>query len=206
MKDLIFSVADGYQEKVFEALLQRVPLASSTSCFTYDIIKNPGHDSGSYNDSHELLRPFINQYNFAIVVFDFEGTGVEHLSRSEMELNVHTLLNSNGWKDRNAVIVIYPELENWMWMDNRHVQNAIGWDRRERLYDWARQNNFLDQGNVKPNRPKETLEKALKLCSTSKSASIYKNIAANASYRTCQDPSFRALITTLQAWFPRADN
>lgn len=202
MTDLIISVADGYQEKVIEALLPRVPLASNTRHFTFDIIKNPGHDPGSYNDSHELLRPFINQYHFAIVLFDFEGIGVEHLSPSEIQSDVHNLLNSNGWNERNAVIVICPELETWMWMDNRHVQDAIGWDRNSSLYDWARQNNYLEDGRLKPNRPKETLEEALKLCETSKSASIYKNIAARASYRNCQDPSFRYFIDTLQNWFP----
>src|SRR5438067_138022 len=114
MKYLIVAVADGYQEKVMEALLPRVPASSGTREFSYDIIKNPGHDSGSYNESHELLRSSINQYHFALVIFDFEGTGAEHLkTKTQIENEVHDLLNINGWDKRNAVIVIQPELENW---------------------------------------------------------------------------------------------
>jgi len=201
MKDLIIVVADGYQEKVIEALLPRVPVSSCTKPFTYDILKNPGHDPGSYNDSHELLRPFIRQYNFALVVFDFEGTGVEHLTREKAENDVHDLLNNNGWKDRNAVIVIMPELENWMWMDNKHVQDAIGWENKDSLYTWARQNGYIQPEKSKPERPKETFEEALRISETSKSTAIYKKIAANVSYRKCEDESFQKLIKQLQMWF-----
>jgi hypothetical protein len=203
MKDLIVVTADSYQEKVMEALLPRIPVLSGTRQFTYDIIKNPGHDSGSYNGSHELLQSFINQYHFALVVFDFEGTGCEHLTRDEMENNVQNLLNRNGWKDRNNVIVIKPELENWMWIDNSHIERAIGWESMDSLYTWARQNGYIQPGKSKPERPKETLEKALRISETSKSASIYRKIAANVSYLKCEDTSFQKLIQQIQSWFPK---
>jgi len=204
MKDLIVSVADSYQEKVIEALLPRVPISSQTRAFTFEIIKNSGHDSGSYNDSHELLRPFINQYNFALVLFDFEGCGAEHLkTKKEIENDVLELLSVNGWDRRSAVIVIQPELENWMWMDNPNVQQAIGWERQESLYNWARNEGHITDNANKPAKPKETLEKALKISETPKSAAIYKKIAAKASYRNCEDESFMKLIQQLQAWFPK---
>jgi len=203
MKDLIVAVADSYQEKVIEALLPRVPITSGTKEFTFDIMRNSGHDSGSYNDSHELLRPFINQYRFALVVFDFEGCGAEHLkTKAEIETEVHDLLNVNGWGNRNAVIVIQPELENWLWMDNPHVSQAIGWEKQESLYDWARNESYLSGNASKPSRPKETFERALKIAETPKSAAIYKKIAARASYRNCEDEFFKQLILKLQEWFP----
>ena len=106
MKDIIIAVADVYMEKVLEALLHRVPQSSGTATYTYDIIRNPGHDSGSYNDSHELLRPFITQYKFALVLFDLEGCGAEHnKTREEISKDVGDLLNKNGWENRNEVIV-----------------------------------------------------------------------------------------------------
>jgi hypothetical protein len=202
MKDLIISVADSYQEKVMEALLPSVPLTSSTRPFTYDIINNPGHDSGSYNDSHELLRPFIHQYHYAMILFDFDGTGAEHLALTEMEHIVRDHLNMNGWKDRNAVIIIKPELENWLWIDNPHVQKAIGWENTISLYTWARQKGYIQQNKSKPDKPKETLVEAIKISATSKSAAIYKKIAAHVSYRKCEDPAFQKLIQQLLAWFP----
>ncbi len=202
MKDLIIAVADGYQEKVMEALLPRVPLSSGTRPFSYDIIKNPLHDPGSYSDSQELLRSSIKQYRYALIIFDFEGTGVEELSNHQITSAVSGLLNSNGWMDRNAVIVIEPELENWMWIDNRNVELAIGWTRPESLYDWARVKGYLEGTATKPVRPKEVLEEALKISETSKSASIYKKIASSVSYNKCEDPALKKLINQLIEWFP----
>lgn len=202
MKDLILVVADSYQEKVMEALLPRLPF-SHTATFSYDIIRNPRNDSGSYNDSHELLRPYINQYSFAIVVFDHEGSGVENIkTREQTEMDVEHLLSINGWGDRKAAIVIDPELENWMWIDSPHVQDAIGWESIEPLYVWARSNGKIAYGEAKPIRPKETLEEALRTSRTAKSAAIYKKIASRVSYRDCIDPAFLKLLGVLQVWFP----
>lgn len=202
MKDLIVAVADSYQEKVLEALLPRIPHSSSTAPFNYEIIRNPGKDSGSYNDSHELLRPFINQYKYALVIFDFEGTGVEHLTRQEVENNVQSFMDKNGWEGRNAVIVIQPELETWMWMNNANVEQAIGWESDLSLYNWARQEGLMAPDANKPKRPKETLEKAMRLSGTPLSASIYKNIAQTVSYRKCEDGAFNDLIQQFKNWFP----
>jgi hypothetical protein len=203
MKDLIVAVADSYQEKVMEALLPRIPISSGTRPFSFDIVRNPGNDSGSYNDSHELLRPAIKQYYFALVVFDFEGTGIENIkSREDAELTVENLLSINGWDGRNAVAVIKPEVENWMWTDSPHVESAIGWEKQESLYTWAKNNGKIAVGDSKPVRPKETLEEALKISKTSKSSAIYKKIATNVSYKKCNDPAFLKLILKLQEWFP----
>ncbi len=203
MKDLIVTVADSYQQKLMEALLPRVPVSSHTRNFSFDIILNPNHDSGSYNESHELLRPFINQYRFAIVLFDQEGCGMEHLkSGKEIEVDVYNQMNNNGWEQRNSVIVIEPELENWMWQDNVHVEQAIGWEKVNSLYDWARNEGLIRMDAIKPERPKETLEKALRISNKPKSASTYRKIAENVSYRKCTDPAFLKLIHQLQLWFP----
>jgi len=205
MKDIIILVADSYQEKVLEALLPRLPLSSGTRPFTYDFIRNPGHDSGAYNDSHELLRPYSKQYFYALVLMDYEGCGVEHQkSAAEVEKYVTELLDRSGWENRNKVVVITPELETWMWMDNLHVTNAIGWEQKESLYEWARNNKFIKKEAHKPERPKETLEKALKLSGTAKSAAIYKKIATHASYKKCEDYAFKSMISKLQEWFPIA--
>lgn len=203
MKDLIVAVADSYQEKVMEALLPRIPISSNTRNFSFDIVRNIGNDSGSYNDSHELLRPSINQYRFALVIFDYEGTGIEFTkSKDEAEVDVENLLSINGWEGRNAVSIIDPEIENWMWIDNPNVEAAIGWEKQESLYTWARNRGKIANGDTKPIRPKETLEEALKISNTSKSSSIYKKIAASVSYRRCIDPAFIKIISKLQEWFP----
>lgn len=202
MKDLIVSVADGCQEKVMEALLPRVPRCSGTETFTFEIIRNILCDSGSYNGSHELLRPFIRDFRYSLVILDFEGSGVEGIkTREETEQDIETLLCKNGWAGRNAAIVVNPEIETWMWIDSIHVGNAIGWERSESLYEWARSSGILGVDTYKPLRAKESFRLALKESNTSFSSSIYKKIASRVSYRSCNDPAFLKLISTLQRWF-----
>lgn len=204
MKDLIIAVADSYQEKIMEALLPRVPISSGTRNFSYDIVRNIGNDSGSYNDSHEFLRPSINQYHYALVIFDYKGTGIENTkTREQAEADVEGLLNGNGWQRRNAVAIIKPEVENWIWQDNPNVESAIGWERNESLYTWAKTNGKIAHDDIKPLHPKETLEEALRISETSKSSSIYKKIAATVSYRNCTDLAFQKIIAKLQEWFPQ---
>ena len=106
MKDIVFLVADGNMEKLFEGLLPRVYRASKTSEFTHDILVNPTHDAGNLNDSHEYLRPFVRQYKYAMVVFDHEGCGSEDKSVQQLETSVQELLGRNGWENRSSVLII----------------------------------------------------------------------------------------------------
>jgi hypothetical protein len=207
MMDLIVSVADSYQEQVMNALLPRVPRVSGTRPFSFQVIRNIENDSGSYTASHEFLRDYINQYSFALVLMDFEGTGVEHIkTRNEIETDVEHLLNINGWQDRNCVAVIEPEIENWIWVDSPHMQRAMGWDKAESLYNWARQNGKIQVDRTKPNRPKETFQEALRIIQTPTSSSIYKDIADHVTYRRCTDEAFIKVIDHLKAWFPVQNN
>lgn len=203
MKDLIVSAADSYIEKIVEALFPRLFISAQTRNFNFDIIKNPGHDPGSYNDSHELLRAFTKQFQFALVIFDYEGSGIETTkSRAEAEADVEHLLSISGWHNRCSVIVIDPEIENWIWQNNPHVETAIGWEQSESLYSWAMKEGKIAKGDAKPFRPKESFHDALRINHTSKSASIYKKIASTVSYKNCSDPAFLKMISKLREWFP----
>lgn len=202
MKDIIILVADGCQEKLIEGLLPRIPNSSNTKPFTYDIYKHPEHDSGCCNDSQEILRPFINQYRYAIVILDYEGCGHEsNKSCQEVEQIIEGKLRSNGWEGRNVAIVVNPEIENWVWINSQHVEAAIGWNSDQSLYDWSRTSGFLAQGDSKPIRPKETFEKALKKSNTSKSSAIFKKISTKVSYKKCEDEAFKKLLSKLIEWF-----
>jgi hypothetical protein len=106
MKDILFLVADGNMERLFEGLLPRIPTVSNTAPFSFDILVNPTHDAGNLNDSHEYLRPFIRQYKYAIVVFDHEGCGEESIPAEIIEEKVSKELDRNGWEGRNKVVVI----------------------------------------------------------------------------------------------------
>ena len=201
MKDILFLVADGNTEQLFNGLLPRVPIASNTALFSFDILVNPTHDAGNLNDSHEYLRPFIKQYRFAVVVFDHEGCGEENKSPEDLENTVSKQLDKNGWEGRNKVLVIEPELENWIWMGSPKLKEAINWKSNEELHSWVANKGYLFNENSKPLRPKEAFEAALRQARTPRSSSIYKKIASIVSYKSCNDRAFLELIKTLQEWF-----
>ena len=199
MKDILFLVADGNMEKLFEGLLPRIPKSSNTTLFSFDILVNPGHDAGNLNDCSEFLRPFINQYHRAIVVFDHEGCGEETTSAEALEERVSKQLDANGWQERNMVLVIEPELENWIWTGSPRINEAINWKSQESVQDWVRKNYDILENN-KPKRPKEAFEGTLRLARTPRSSSIYRKIASQVSYKKCTDRAFLKLIGTLEDW------
>ncbi len=200
MKDILFLVADGNMERLFEGLLPRIPTVSNTAPFSFDILVNPTHDAGNLNDSHEYLRPFIRQYKYAIVVFDHEGCGEESIPAEIIEEKVSKELDRNGWEGRNKVVVIDPELENWIWAGSLKIKEAINWKSSQEVEEWLKQTySFNDNG--KPNRPKEAFESALRYARTPRSSSIYKKIASAVSYKHCTDRAFLELLKTLKEWF-----
>jgi len=203
MKDLIVLTADQNMLFLMNGLLPRFPDSLETIEFTFDVFKHPEHDAGCVRTCSDFLRPFINQYRFAIVILDFEGCGKEDKSRIEIETKIETNLNKNGWDGKSCSIVIQPELENWIWINSPHVSDALNWDADIGLFDWLEQNNYKDPLLPKPTRPKETLELVLKKTQKGRSSSIYKKIASNASFRNCSDVSFIKLKEQLISWFKK---
>ncbi len=205
MKDIVFLVADGNMEKLFEGLLPRIPISSGTTDFNYDILVNPTHDAGNLNDSYEYLRPFIKQYKYAIVVFDREGCGEERTEAVKLERKVENSLDENGWKSRNTVLVIDPELENWIWVASPLIKEIINWKFDEEIILWTKKQNYTFNSSEKPERPKESFEAVLRYAKTPRSSAIYKKIASRVSYRKCNDRAFVKLIHTLSDWFKKSD-
>jgi hypothetical protein len=66
-----------------------------------------------------------------------------------------------------------------------------------------RQQKLLGPDEIKPQRPKEALERALQEVRKPRSSAIYRQLASTVSLEGCTDPSFRRLKTTLQTWFPK---
>jgi len=171
-----------------------------------DIFVHPYHDSGCYKKSGEFLKPYQNHYDHALVVFDREGCGYEDCNREKIEETVEKDLSVSGWNDRARVIVIDPEVEMWIWSDSPHVENALGWNgQNPSLKHWLVSQHYLSEGQIKPTRPKESLEAALRKVRKPRSPSIYKQIAEKVSLNKCVDSSFIKLKETLQSWFPVND-
>ena len=62
---------------------------------------------------------------------------------------------------------------------------------------------LLEEGEVKPRRPKEALQAALREARIPRSSSLYQRIAEKVSLRECEDRAFLKFKDILKDWFPR---
>ncbi len=201
-KDLVILAADKNIEYGLRGLLERKE-SLGIRAIEYDLYVHSQKDPGCLRRAHDFLRPFHRKYERALVVFDREGSGKEDTSREELQREVSGRLKKNGWGERAATVVLDPELEIWAWSESQAVDKVIGWaglapTLRERLVS----EGFLQQGAVKPIRPKESLEWALEVSKKARSSSLYRQLAGVIPLASCTDASFQLLRSTLQAWFP----
>lgn len=202
MKDVLILTADKNAEFALKGLLPRITQIEGIRKFGFDIITHPHKDPGVANQSVEYVRPYINDYRYLIVMFDHEGCGKEDQTRSDLESKIESLLSINGWQDRNCCILLCPELESWLWVDATTVHDIIGWEDVTNIYVWIRNSGFLTmQGSLKPARPKEAFEAALRKCRVARSSSLYQKLTKQADYHNCIDPSFVKLLGTIKRWF-----
>lgn len=203
--DLVLLVADRSQQAGIDALLQYRFQNLSIRKLNYKSLLNPYHDCAKNQQIVEILRPFIADAQYALVVMDYEGSGREG-KPTEIEEDIKATLEKNGWKNRVEVIVIEPELEIWVWSDSPQVDEILGWRRRTpSLRKWLRQKEYWSSGNPKPDQPQEALKSALKEVGQSFSSSIFQKIAERVGLRRCQDRSFLRLIRILRSWFSQSN-
>jgi hypothetical protein len=83
------------------------------------------------------------------------------------------------------------------------TNDELGWrGRKPPLRQWLTAQGYLQEKEVKPQRPKEAMEKALRLAGKKRSSAIYARLARKVSLSRCVDPAFVKLRETLQSWFP----
>lgn len=207
--DLLVLVPDNDVCQLLKGLFPRLPRASVTRDFSFHIIRHPNRDNGCYSNAVPVLASLRLDATCFLVIFDLEGSGAEGKSREEVEQKVETDLERSGW-NRNHIkaIAIDPELENWIWIRNRHQAQALYWPNENALFDWLQRKGAIPKGTAKPAPPKEWMIEALKQKNRPHSAAIFRQIAENVSLRQalneCQDQSFRDFISTLKRWFPPA--
>ena len=199
MKDLLLLTADQDAEFTARPLLEKIPRVEHIPTFEFDIIRHPHRDPGVATQAVEYVRPYISDYRFLMIIFDYEGSGKE-ASPAAVEQEMENALNRNGWQDRSACILFNPELESWLWVNRTHLHDILEWKHRESIDEWLQAKGFLFNEN-KPIRPKEAFETALKRQNIPRSSALYSKLAQKASYRLCTDPSFEKFITTIKIWF-----
>lgn len=198
--NILFLVADKNMEFLLKGLLPRIPYTENIKPFDFRIIIHPERDPGIIKSSNEILRPFFKMYNYSVVILDHSGCGVEKKDRSEIESELEFKLSTTGWDKRCCAISIFPELENWLWVNNHRIKEAISWENPLSIDEWLESNGWKEVSHKKPFHPKEAFEAVLRVSRTPRSSSIYKEISSKAGYRYCQDPAFWKLIETIKKW------
>lgn len=201
--DLIVLAADADAKATVEGLLTR-PNALGTRTIEFRCFRPAGGgDPRCRGNAHDLLRPFLGKYDHALVVFDRHGCGADRETRKVIEETVETRLTANGWRERNAAIVIDPELESWVWTPSPRVDAALGWEGSlTRLRDWLVSQAMLVDGAAKPGDPKAAMRAALRHVKRSTSPALFGQIARETTLDGCVDPSFLKFRGILQRWFP----
>lgn len=208
MRELIILVADGTMAAVFQAFFER-QFHHSLGCAQFDfdpgadIFHDPlNTDGGVHKRCHEILRAYLKTHRRALVVLDRQF-GAERQA-SEIRFEIENKLNSNGWLDRAAAIVIDPELEVLLWQDNPNVERLLrhtGPSLRQLLASDGR----WPLGSAKPPSPKELIRSIIRSNHAGAPIVVYSQIVRSVTTAGCVDPAYQALREVMRTWFHRED-
>ena len=206
MKDLVILAADKDLRTALEALLKRYQ-SLGIRPITFTVFTDPGHDPACARTGVRFLEQFVGQFQRALLMFDYEGCGMEQTcTPDELQSILDAELCSGPWGTNAKTLILNPELEAWVWSDSPKVSESIRWKgSRESLTDWLIQAGRLAQGQTKPPRPKEAFDAALFAAGQPHSASLFGRLAETVSFQRCADPSFAMFCQTLREWFPKED-
>jgi hypothetical protein len=185
MKDLFVLTADAEMQAVFRTVLNR-PEALGIRPITFDVDRHLNRDSGVFREGPEFIRKTISkaEYSRFIIALDHDGSGCRKRP-DECAGIIQDRLDSCTFTNRSMVVVISPELEEWLWHDPRAIDDdpqltAVS-DPKKRLH-----HVFLKRHQRQP----RVLD--------------FENIARRADLTAwTASLTFRAMQTTLQNWFSR---
>lgn len=204
MKDLVILAADKDLKSTLDAVLLR-DQALGIRPISFDVFIEEGHDPACACQGISFLNNFASQYHHALLMFDYEGCGMENTSTpSELEIELNNQFQIGPFRNRAKTILLCPELEAWVWSDSPHVSDVIRWPNDLLpLRTWLVEKNWVTEGEIKPMRPKEAFDSALYAAGRPHSSSLFGSLAGKVSFRRCVDPSFIKFCNTLQDWFQR---
>ena len=198
--DLVVLVPGSDEREALDELLSRRRQSLGIREISYRFVKHPQRDPGCFHGGPQLLQPYQNRSEHALIVLDHEGSGQERRTAEEVTADLSRRLRASGWDDRAEVLVIEPELEIWIWSDSPEVDRALRW-KKGGLRQWMAERQLWPEGKLKPQRPKESLEAALRQVSVRRSAAIYRQLAGAVGLERCTDSSFERFKTILRSWF-----
>ncbi|MBN1845414.1 MAG: hypothetical protein JW810_06995 [Sedimentisphaerales bacterium] len=204
--DLIMLVPGKDERETFEGLFSSRRESLGIRAICHQILVHPRRDPGCFNEAPDILQPFQNRARYSLIVLDHEGSGQENRSVKEVAADLKGRMEKSGWLRRTEVLVLQPELENWVWSDSPEVDQTIGWQgRNPPLRQWLLNQGHWQPGSTKPCRPKECLQAALWEVRMKRSSAIYRQLANTVGLSRCQDKSFLAFRKTVRKWFPATE-
>jgi hypothetical protein len=208
MRDCFFLVADSNMRSAFEGFLTRDKFYLSLGCGPFDfdpaediLVAAGDNDPGIYTRGHEILRPIRATHKHAVAVLDAEWDGTP--GRQVITEQLSSRIESTGWsREGFQVLVIDPELENWIWQRNVNLAHCLRFKSLSNMMDEPDVQRYWPEKELKPRRPKEVLETLLKKQNIRRSSALYRQITSRVSVKDCQDSAFHLLRDTLRRWFP----
>lgn len=198
--DLVILVPDANWEHTIRQLLGTRRDALAIRLLSFDVIRHPHRDPGVRVNSSPLLRLFMHNTDFALVLLDVEGSG-HHGTVADLETGIVRSLEAD-WDQRLEVIAVNPELENWFWVYSTFVAEATGWQQMDMLRQFLLREGFWPVGQAKPSPPKEALDRALEEVGKPRTSAIYKEVAGGVSLNGCTDDAFARFCNFLRNRFP----
>lgn len=213
MRDVIFHLADEHMEKGLKAFFARDNWHFALDCRRFEIdpkseadfYRVPGHtDGGIWRHAAENLRPFLDQYEHAVIVLDADFE--PHPGADVLREDISAAMVQAGWPlERFAVVVIEPELEAWLWAPNLNVARAFGHEDFEQMRATLEREGLWNPGEAKPHDLKAARDRAARLGGKKLGGPIFKgvfSVISRAAFNQCVEPGFITLRTALQTWFP----
>jgi len=210
MNDLLFMVADTNMREALGGFFDRQAVNQIIGCREIDFdvrrdikVAAGQNDPGLFSRANELLRPFVGAYRHGVLVIDEEWDGSPGADAIHTRLDAH--LADSGWPPPDGLsLVVRPEVDNWLWYDSPHSAMALGWRSWQELRPALQGVQFLEGESLKPARPKEAAEWALRhgTLKAKRSAALYRKVTARVSIERCVDPAVGVLLNALRQWFP----
>jgi len=208
MRDCMFYVADLNMEETFKGFLLRDKFYLSLGCGKFefdpvvDITRAKGRaDGGLWRHARILLEGYQQTHQRLVVCLDRDFGGSP--GQEKIREDITRQLVAAGWEEKNfVVLVIDPELEQWIWQDSEHVERALKHTRPPTLREHLAATGEWPEGSPKPLDPKSTLQKIVDRSRLDRSSDLYGKITSRVSVKNCVDPEFHRFAETLRTWFP----
>jgi len=205
MKDLLCYTADADALGFMKSILNRHP-ALGIREISFELERHPLRDSGMVQSAAELTRMQKSKYHKALLLLDHHGSGRDKKQSAQaLEHELQIKLNAYTWLDNSCVVVIVPELEEWLW----HSVSTLATHYKltasqivEWAEDWAKTKEMTFM-QAQSSQPKEMFEFMVRYhLQKTISPRDFELMAQRVSISALQkSASFLKINQTLKNWF-----